>query len=68
MSLLASPSSRRSYLSVTLATCQPSPRPMTIWSTGTRTSVKNISLKVARPVMVTSGRTSMPGVFIGTSR
>ena len=41
---------------------------MTIWSTGTRTSVKNVSLKVARPVMVTSGRTSMPGVVMGTSR
>ena len=58
----------RSCLSVALATNQPWPRSPTMSFFGTRTSVKNTSLNSARPVMVTSGRTSMPGVFIENSR
>ena len=58
----------RSCFSVALATAQPSPRGPTICVIGTRTSVKNTSLNSARPVIVFSGRTSMPGVFIGISR
>ena len=58
----------RSCFSVELATLQPSPRLPTICVVGTRTSVKNTSLNSARPVMVLSGRTSMPGVFIDSRR
>ena len=58
----------RSCFSVALATIQPSPRLPTICVFGTRTSVKNTSLNSARPVMVFSGRTSMPGVFIDSRR
>ena len=57
----------RSCFSVVLATNQPRPRPPTTWSCGTRTSVKNTSLNSRGPVMVFSGRTSMPGVSIGIS-
>ena len=51
-----------------LATNQPSPRLPMIWFFGTRTSVKKTSLKKASPVIVTKGRTSMPGVSMEKTR
>ena len=58
----------RSWASVVLAIFQPSPRGPTSFSAGTRTSSKNTSLKPASPVICTSGRTVMPGVFMSISR
>ena len=51
----------RSYASVVIATRQPSCSGPSSASTGTRTSVKKISLNSFSPVIVTSGRTSTPG-------
>ena len=51
----------RSYASVVIATRQPSCSGPSSASTGTRTSVKKISLNSCSPVIVTSGRTSTPG-------
>ena len=48
-------------MSVVLATRQPLPRPPMTQASGTRTSVMNTSLNIARPVISLSGRTSMPG-------
>jgi hypothetical protein len=58
----------RSCRSVVLATFQPSPRRPTTFAWGTRARSKNTWLNSAAPVMVTSGRTSMPFVSIGISR
>ena len=55
------PIAARSFISVVRATVQPlltSPRR---WASGTRTSVKNTSLKLAPPVIWRSGRISTPG-------
>ena len=51
----------RSFISVVIATCQPSFTFPSRWSSGTRTSVRNTSLKLAPPVIWRSGRTSTPG-------
>ncbi|GIU87553.1 MAG: hypothetical protein KatS3mg009_2068 [Acidimicrobiia bacterium] len=58
----------RSWASVVMATRQPSSTGPRVHSTGTRTSVKNTSLKSRSPVIVVSGRTSMPGRRMSTSR
>ena len=55
----------RSKRSVTLVTRQPSFSWPTRFSTGTRTSFRNTSLKSLSPMMVGSGRMSMPGRSIG---
>ena len=56
----------RSKLSVTMVTRQPSFSSPTRFATGMRTSSKNTSQNSAVPSIVSSGRMSMPGVFIGT--
>ena len=56
----------RSKLSVTIATRQPSFSSPTRLATGTRTSSKKTSQNSAVPSIVRSGRTSIPGVSIGT--
>ena len=58
----------RQSRNVVFAIFQPSPRRPTRFASGTFTSVKNTSLNSACPVIVRSGRTSMPGVSIGISR
>ena len=55
----------RSKLNVTMATRQPSFSSPTRFSTGMRTSSRNISLKSLAPASVFIGRMSMPGVSIG---
>ena len=55
----------RSKRSVTFVMRQPSFSLPTSCSTGMRTSVRNISAKSLSPCSVGSGRTSMPGRFIG---
>ena len=62
------PIAARSFISVVRATFQPlltSPRR---WSSGTRTSVKKTSLKLAPPVIWRSGRISTPGAFMSTTK
>ncbi len=58
----------RSYAKVVIATRQPSLTGPRVASTGTRTSVKKMSLKSFSPVIVSSGRTSTPGSVMSTSR
>ena len=55
----------RSKLNVTMATRQPSFSAPTTFSTGMRTSSRNISLNSLSPVSVRIGRTVMPGESIG---
>ena len=55
----------RSKLNVTIATRQPSCSSPTRFSTGMRTSSRNISLNSLTPVSVFIGRISMPGESIG---
>ena len=55
----------RSKPNVTMATRQPSFSAPTTFSTGMRTSSRNISLNSLSPVSVRIGRTSMPGESIG---
>ena len=62
----AKPSVPRSCSSVVIATCQPSPTPPRMFSFGTWTSVKKISLNSGWPVICTSGRTSTPGACMST--
>ncbi len=50
----------RSFISVAMATFQPSPTPPMRWESGMRASVKKISLNSASPVICRSGRTSTP--------
>ena len=61
----ADDSDTRSLPSVTLASDQPSFSSPTRFSAGSRTSVRNTSLKVWAPVISTIGRISMPGTSIG---
>ena len=58
----------RSFMSVVSATVQPWLTSPSRWSSGTRTSVKKTSLKVAPPVIWRSGRTSTPGAFMSTTK
>ena len=58
----------RSCASVVFATAQPLCSAPTRWSSGTNTSSKNTSLNSASPVICTSGRTSMPGACMSTTR
>src|SRR4029077_11725352 len=58
----------RSCASVVLATTHPLFRSPTSWSSGTYTSSRNTSLNSASPVSCTSGRTSMPGDCMSTTR
>ena len=61
-------SDTRSFMSVVIATRQPSPSgPMRIES-GTRTLSKNTSLNSASPVIWTSGRTVTPGDCMSTMK
>ena len=62
------PIEERSKSSVVVPTYQPRfTSPMT-FRAGTRTSSKNTSLKSCPPVMFTSGRTVMPGVFMSSRK
>ena len=65
---IESPISMRSCLSVERETFQPSPRRPTMFCAGMRAPSKNTSQKSTPPCIITSGRTSMPGVFIGINR
>ena len=47
---------------------QPSPSAPTRFATSTSTSSKNTSAKCAAPLMSRSGRTVMPGLFMGISK
>jgi len=47
---------------------QPAPSSPTAFSTGTTTSSRKTSAKCAAPLMSRSGRTVIPGLFIGISR
>ena len=58
----------RSKPSVAIATFQPSPTGPSTFSFAVRAPSKNTSLNSALPVIWRSGRTSMPGWCIGTSR
>ena len=61
------PIEARSFIRVVSATVQPwltSPRR---WASGTRTSVKKTSLKLAPPVIWRSGRISTPGARMSTT-
>ena len=58
----------RSYASVVIATRQPSCSGPSSAVRGTRTSVKKISLNSFSPVIVISGRTSIPGSVMSTRR
>ena len=62
------PIAARSFISVVRATFQPlltSPRR---WLSGTRTSVKKTSLKLAPPVIWRNGRISTPGARMSTTK
>ena len=58
----------RSNMSVVLATAHPLLTPPMAASAGTRTSVRNTSLNMARPVSSRSGRISMPGWCMSTAK
>ena len=58
----------RSCESVVIAIVQPSFSPPIMFDFGMRTSSKKTSLNHATPVISTSGRIVMPGVFMSTSR
>ena len=58
----------RSWLSVFMATSHPPWSGPSSAAAGTRTSLKNSSLKATSPVMVRSGRASTPGLRRSTSR
>jgi hypothetical protein len=58
----------RSCLSVARVTFQPSPRRPTMFFAGMRAPSKNTSQKSTPPCIMVSGRTSMPGVYMGISR
>ena len=60
------PIETRSFISVALATDQPSPISPTRQSSGSRASVKNTSLKPDAPAMLRMGRTSTPGWCMST--
>ena len=64
----ASPTARRSFISVVSATCQPAPTAPRRWLSGMRTSVKNTSLKCACPEICLIGRMSMPGDFMSRKK
>ena len=63
-----SDSDTRSLPRVTAASRQPSPSAPIRWSTGMRTSVRNISLKCDCPVISVIGRTSTPGVVMSSTK
>ena len=58
----------RSLDKVVMIGPQPVLTPPKMFSWGIRTSDKKTSLKWAAPVICTSGRTSMPGVFMSTKK
>src|SRR5205807_1007373 len=62
------PAPPRSNIKVVVVTFHPSFSGPTRFCFGTTTSSKNTSLKCRWPLSSTKGRTSMPGVFISTSR
>ena len=62
------PSIVRSLARVVSATDQPSPSSPIWFAAGTRASVRNTSLKIARPVISRMGRTSMPGCSISMTK
>ena len=55
-------------MSVVIAPRQPSFTAPTRFSSGTRTSVKNTSLKSFAPLICLIGRISMPGAFMSTMK
>ena len=65
---LPEPIEARSFISVVSATRQPSLTSPSRWSSGTRTSLKNTSLKLAPPVIWRSGRISTPGACMSTTK
>ncbi len=58
----------RSWVSVELATRQPSSSGPISWSSGTNTSAKNTSLNSASSVIWRSGRTSTPGARMSIAK
>ena len=62
------PMAARSFISVVSATFQPLFTSPSRWSSRTRTSVKNTSLKLAPPVIWRNGRTSTPGARMSTMK
>ncbi len=64
----APPMSARSFISVVCATPQPLFTPPSTFSSGMWTSVRNVSLKCATPVIWRSGRASTPGVVMSTRK
>jgi len=58
------PTASRSFISVTSDTCHPLPTGPSRWLSGTRTLVKNTSLKARSPLICLIGRISMPGLFM----
>ena len=63
-----SDSDTRSFPRVTRARAHPPCSGPMRWSTGTRTPVRNVSLKWSPPVISTMGRTSMPGLRMSTTK
>ena len=60
------PIATRSFISVVIATVQPSCTPPSTWSAGTRTSSKNTSLNDAPPFICLSGLIVTPGARMST--
>ncbi len=63
-----SPTATRSFISVVIATFQPSPTSPRRWLSGTRTSVKKTSLKFDVPAICLMRRVSMPGDFMSRKK
>ena len=64
----AVPKLARSFPSAVSATPQPSLTLPRTFDAGTRTSVKNISLNSASPVIIFNGRTATPGLVMSTNK
>ena len=64
----ASPTARRSFIRVAIATCQPSPIAPSRWLSGTRTLVKKTSLKFEPPLICLIGLMSIPGDFMSMKK
>ena len=58
----------RSFISVVMATRQPSPTAPRRFSSGMRTSVKKTSLKPVPPLICLMGRISIPGERMSTMK
>ena len=65
---MATPMTARSYMSAVCSTHQPWFSSPSRLASGTRASVRKVSLKRASPVAWRSGRTSTPGCFMGKKK